>query len=81
MTDRGHLVVLSDLHMAAGTHDVFAADRELEALLDDLTCAPEGPPDLLLLGDIVDFTLVEVEGRRLDTSVAGAIERLRRVVR
>jgi hypothetical protein len=70
------LVVLADLHMAAGRHDAFHEDDELVRLLKTLS---GGGARLLLLGDLFDFSLVELpgrRGRRLDTSVGGALDKL-----
>ncbi|MCW3015610.1 MAG: hypothetical protein JWO02_2702 [Solirubrobacterales bacterium] len=77
----GTLIVISDLHMAAGRHDPFSEDAALVAFLDELgsraRCEP--PARLVLLGDTLDFTLVEVDGRRIDPTVAGALARLDRI--
>jgi UDP-2,3-diacylglucosamine pyrophosphatase LpxH len=82
LSDDHDVVLVSDLHMAAGASDPFAADAAFAALLDDLRArheAAERPLRLVLLGDLLDFTLVEVDGRRLDPSIAGAIARLDRI--
>ena len=82
LPDDHDVVLVSDLHMAAGAIDPFAADAAFAALLDDLRArhaAGERPLRLVLLGDLLDFTLVEVDGRRLDPSIAGAIARLDRI--
>jgi UDP-2,3-diacylglucosamine pyrophosphatase LpxH len=82
LRDDHDVVLVSDLHMAAGAIDPFAADAAFAAFLDDLRARHEAggrPLRLVLLGDLLDFTLVEVDGRRLDPSVAGAIARLQRI--
>jgi len=72
------IVVIADLHLAAGRHDPFSSDAALVAFLDDLaTRARRGrAPRLVLLGDTLDFTLVELAGRRLDPTIEGALGRL-----
>lgn len=75
------IVVVADLHLAAGRHDPFSSDTALVSFLDDLTTrAQHGvAPRLVLLGDTLDFTLVEVGGLRLDPTVDGALARLERI--
>lgn len=74
-------IFVADLHMAAGPLDPFDADRGLVELLDGLVRrAGDGQrPDLVLLGDTFDFALIEIGGRRLDMSPAGALARLERI--
>lgn len=74
-------VVISDLHLAAGRHDPFFDDESLVAFLDSLARRAEtgAPLRLVLLGDTLDFTLVEHDRRRLDPTVPGALARLERI--
>ena len=78
------LVVVADMHMAAGSHEAFFDDGRLAALVHTLAreaqVAP--PPHLVVLGDLFDFSLVELAGgggRRLDTSAAAVREKLARI--
>lgn len=75
------IVVVADLHLAAGRHDPFSSDAALVSFLDDLAArAQRGvAPRLVLLGDTLDFTLVEVGGQRLDPTIDGALDRLARI--
>jgi UDP-2,3-diacylglucosamine pyrophosphatase LpxH len=71
------ILALADLHMAAGRHDAFREDDQLVRFLE----GPARTPGvrLLLLGDVFDFSLVELpgrRGRRLDTTVDGALDKL-----
>jgi len=80
--DRGTTaVVISDLHLAAGRHDPFSDDLALAAFLDALArrAAAGARLRLVLLGDTLDFALVEHDGRRLDPTVPGALARLERI--
>jgi UDP-2,3-diacylglucosamine pyrophosphatase LpxH len=78
------LVVVADIHMAAGPREAFFDDARLAALIHTLAgeAASAPPPHLVVLGDLFDFSLVElagVGGRRLDTSAAAAREKLARI--
>ena len=74
-------VVISDLHLAAGRHDPFSDDLALASFLDELArrAAAGARLRLVLLGDTLDFALVEHDGRRLDPTVPGALARLERI--
>ena len=78
----GDLWLLSDLHLAGGGWDPFRADDAFAAFAGHLRARAqraEQPPRLILLGDTLDFTMVEVGGRRLDRSATGALARLDRI--
>lgn len=77
------VVVISDLHMAAGRRDPFVDDRALVAWLERLVERARAGERLrlVLLGDTLDFTLVEHAGRRLDPTPAGALARLELIAR
>ncbi len=80
-SQRGSAIVISDLHLAAGRHDPFSDDEALVSFLQAVEHwgAAGASLRLVLLGDTLDFTLVEHDGRRLDRSVAGALARLERI--
>lgn len=82
LLDDHDVVLVSDLHMGAGNDDPFVADEAFVALLGHLEARhaqATRPLRIVLLGDFLDFTVVEVAGRRLDPSVAGALARLERI--
>ena len=73
----GDVIVISDLHLATSRHDPFCDDVALIGFLDNLARrAGAGTTlHLVLLGDTLDFTLVEHGGHRLDPTPAGALAR------
>jgi UDP-2,3-diacylglucosamine pyrophosphatase LpxH len=77
MNDPSRILVLADLHLAAGRHDPFDADHALASFLDTQLDVGDSP-GLILLGDVFDFVLTP--GRRVasraDGSLRGALERL-----
>lgn len=75
------VIVVSDLHIAAGRLDPFSEDAALVAFLTHVAArAHDGPPvRFVLLGDSFDFTLVEIDGRRIDQTIEGALARLDRI--
>jgi UDP-2,3-diacylglucosamine pyrophosphatase LpxH len=93
-SDRGHpapgddgrdLVVLADVHMAAGPEGLREDFRHDEALARLLAHVTERAPQLRLvvLGDLLDFLTAERPAsggvRRPDTSEAGALAKLDRI--
>jgi UDP-2,3-diacylglucosamine pyrophosphatase LpxH len=73
------VLIVGDLHMAAGPRDPFDGDQRFAAFLaSQLGGGP--PPRLIILGDLFDFVLTPPSGRELttrpDATEAGALARL-----
>ncbi len=73
------VLIVGDLHMAAGPRDPFDGDQRFAGFLaSQLRGGP--PPRLIILGDLFDFVLTPAAGRELtdrpDPTEAGALERL-----
>jgi UDP-2,3-diacylglucosamine pyrophosphatase LpxH len=77
MKDPSRILVLADLHLAAGRHDPFDADHALASFLGAQLDVRDSP-GLILLGDTFDFVLTPGRrvSRRADASLRGALERL-----
>lgn len=79
----GTIVVVSDLHMAAGERDPFQRDQEFAAFVDaqrERRDAAGCPVRLLVLGDLFDFPATPGDnGAGPDCSEAGALRRLERI--
>jgi UDP-2,3-diacylglucosamine pyrophosphatase LpxH len=70
------LTVVADFHMSAPAHDDFVEDRAAAAFLDHLAAQPTHR-SLLILGDLIDFAKVPLDGRRrLDTTSQAALRKL-----
>lgn len=73
------LAAIADLHMAAGPDDPFATGDALVSLLDTLVDERGASARLAILGDLFDFSLVELAGdprTRLATDPAATIAKL-----
>lgn len=79
------IVVVSDLHMAAGERDPFHRDEEFAAFVDAQRRRRDAagrPLRLIVLGDLFDFpATADGNGVAPDVSEGGALRRLERIAR
>jgi UDP-2,3-diacylglucosamine pyrophosphatase LpxH len=82
---RGTIVVVGDLHMAAGDRDPFREDAAFAAFLAAQARRRDAagrPLRLVILGDLFDFPGTPLRGSPApDASEAGALRRLERIAR
>jgi UDP-2,3-diacylglucosamine pyrophosphatase LpxH len=76
------LTVIADLHMSAGVREGFHEEAALADFLEalgDASASWPGSSALVVLGDLLDFSRIELDGprrRRLDTSNGAALLKL-----
>jgi Calcineurin-like phosphoesterase len=77
MSEPTRILIVGDLHIAAGSRDPFDRDALLAAFLASQRPG-QGPVQLIILGDLFDFVLTS-PGPAPDGTEAGAIARLERI--
>jgi UDP-2,3-diacylglucosamine pyrophosphatase LpxH len=79
MNEPTRLLIVGDLHLAAGPHDPFHRDQAFAGFLAS-QLRRGVPPRLIIVGDLFDFVLTIPSGRRPtarpDATEAGALARL-----